>query len=83
MQVNCLVVSQTFDLVSALLFLQVELLIAMLSSVLVLDPSTWMMLLVPQVLANCWSVLAGQFQVITVYTLLMLVWAVKVISYET
>ena len=40
--------------------LQVEFHIAMLSLVLVLDPSTWMMLLVLQVLASCWSALAGQ-----------------------
>ena len=40
--------------------MQVELRIAMLTLVLVLDPSTWMMLLVLQVLANYWSALAGQ-----------------------
>ena len=39
---------------------QVELRITMLSLVLVLDPSTWMMLSVPQVLANYWSALAAQ-----------------------
>ena len=52
---------------------QVEFHTAMLILVLVLDPSTWMMLLVLQVLASYWSVLADQSQVITVYTLLMLV----------
>ena len=54
----------------------------MLSLVLVLAPSTWMMLLVLQVLANYWSVLAGQSQVMTVFTLLMLVLDVKVIFSE-
>ena len=54
--------------------------IAMLSLVLVLAPSTWMMLYVLQVLASCWNVLAVQFQVIVVLTLLMLVLGVKVIS---
>ena len=39
---------------------QVELHITMLSLVLVLDPSTWMMLCVPQVIANYWSALAAQ-----------------------
>ena len=57
---------------------QVELCIAMLSLVLVLDPSTWMMLLVLQVLLSYWSAIAGQFQVITVLTLQMLVLGVKV-----
>ena len=41
-------------------FLQVEFHIAMLSLVLELDPSTWMRLLVLQVLANYWSALADQ-----------------------
>ena len=50
----------------------------MLTLVLVLDPSTWMMLVVLQVLASYWSVIADQSQVITVLTLLMLVWGVKV-----
>ena len=50
----------------------------MLSLVLVLDPSTWMMLLVLQVLANYWSALAVLSQDIIVLTLLMLVWGVKV-----
>jgi len=44
-----------------LLIVQVELHIAMLGLVLVLDLSTWMMLLVLQVLASYWSVLADQF----------------------
>ena len=57
---------------------QVELHIAMLSLVLVLGPSTWMMLLVLQVLASYWSALAGQSQHITVFTLMMLVLDVKV-----
>jgi len=51
----------------------------MLILVLVLAPSSWMMLYVLQVLVNYWNVLAGQFQVITVLTLLMLVLGVKVI----
>ena len=58
---------------------QVELHIAMPTLVLALGPSTWMMLLVLQVLANYWSAPADQSQVITVYTLQMLVWVVKVI----
>ena len=62
---------------------QVEFRITMLSLVLVLAPSTWMMLLVLQVLVSYWSVIAVQSQVITVYTLLTLVLGVKVISYET
>ena len=40
--------------------MQVEFHTAMLGLVLVLDPSTWMMLLVFQVIVSCWSVLAGQ-----------------------
>ena len=40
--------------------LQVELHIAMLTLVLVLDPFTWMMLLVLQVLVSYWSALADQ-----------------------
>ena len=40
---------------------QVELHITMLTLVLVLDPSTWMMLLVLQVLASYWSALVDQF----------------------
>ena len=56
--------------------------IAMLILVLVLDPSTWTMLLVLQVLVSYWSALAGQSQVITVFTLLMLVLGVKVILSE-
>ena len=39
---------------------QVELHITMLFLVLVLDPSTWMMLLVLQVLVSYWSALADQ-----------------------
>jgi len=56
----------------------VELHIAMLGLVLVLDPSTWMMLLVLLVLASYWSAPAGQSLVITVFTLKMPVWDVKV-----
>ena len=40
--------------------LQVEFHIVMLSSVLVLDPSTWMMSFVLQVPVNCWSALVCQ-----------------------
>ena len=40
--------------------IQVEFHIAMLGLVLVLAPSTWMMLLVLQVLVSYWSALAGQ-----------------------
>ena len=58
--------------------MQVELHIAVPSLVLVLGPSTWMMLLVLQVLASYWSVLADQSWHMTVITLLMLVWGVKV-----
>ena len=53
--------------------LQVEFHIAMLSLVLVLAPSTWMMLLVLQVLISYWNALADQFWHITVITMLMLV----------
>ena len=59
--------------------IQVELRIAMLTLVVVLDQSTWMMLLVLQVLVSYWSVLAGQSCHITVFILLMLVWGVKVL----
>jgi len=62
---------------------QVEPHITVLTLVLVLGPSTWMMLLVLQVLISYWSVLAHQSQVITVYTLLMLVLGVKVIYFES
>ena len=53
----------------------------MLSLVLVLDPSTWMMLLVLQVLASYWNVLVGQSWNITVITTVMLVLGVKVILF--
>ena len=66
-------------LYAALNMVQVELHITMLSLVLVLGPSTWMMLLVPQVLVSYWSATAGQSQDTTVFTLLMLVWGVKVL----
>ena len=63
---------------TALPVIQVEFHIAMLGLVLVLAPSTWMMLLVHPVLASYWSVLVVQFQDIIVLTLQMLVWDVKV-----
>ena len=53
--------------------------ITMHSLVLVLDPSTWMMLLVLQVLASYWSALAGQSCSTIALTLLMLVLGVKVV----
>ena len=62
--------------------IQVEFLIAMLSLVLVLALSTWMMLLVFQVLASYWSVLAVQSQDIIVLTLRMLVLGVKVLIFH-
>ena len=43
-----------------LLVVQVELHITMLSLVLVLGLSTWIMLLVLQVIASYWSAIAGQ-----------------------
>ena len=61
--------------------LQVEFHIATLSLVLVLDPSTWMMLLVLQVIVSYWSALAGQSWYIIVLTLPMLVSGVKVIFF--
>ena len=61
--------------------LQVEFHIATLSLVLVLDPSTWMMLLVLQVIVSYWSALAGQSCYIIVLTLPMLVSGVKVIFF--
>ena len=45
---------------AALPLVQVELHIAMLGLEQVLDPSTWMMLVALQVIANCWSAIAGQ-----------------------
>ena len=69
-------------LLFALLVVQMGFHITMLILVLVLDPSTWTMLLVLQVLVSYWSALADQSQVITVYTLLMLVLGVKVILSE-
>ena len=56
----CFDVSQICIFQSALLVIQVELHITMLTLVLVLDPSTWMMLLVLQVLASCWNAQAVQ-----------------------
>ena len=46
--------------VASFCLLQVEFHIAMLSLVLVLAPSTWMMLFVLQVLASYWSALVDQ-----------------------
>ena len=51
----------------------------MLSLVLVLAPSTWMMLLVLQMLISYWNALADKFWHITVIIMLMLVWVVKVL----
>ena len=59
--------------------IKVEFHITTLSLVLVLGPSTLMMLLVLQVLVSYWSALAGQSYNITVITLLMLVLGAKVI----
>ena len=59
--------------------IQVELHITMLSLVLVLAPSTWMMLLVLQMLISYWNALADKFWHITVIIMLMLVWVVKVL----
>ena len=70
--------SVTLILTSCFAFVQVEGRIAMLTLVLVLGPSTWMMLLVLQVLAAFWSALAGQSYHITVITFMMLVWGVQV-----
>ena len=53
-------VSEVFFEFAAFLVIQVEFHTAMLGLVLVLDPSTWMMLLVLQVLASYWSALADQ-----------------------
>ena len=64
--------------VAAFPVIQVEFHIAMPLLVLVLALSTWMMLLVFQVLASYWSALAVLSQDIIVLTLLMLVWGVKV-----
>ena len=56
----CFDVSQICIFQPALLVIQVELHITMVTLVLVLDPSTWMMLLVLQVLASCWNAQAVQ-----------------------
>ena len=60
-------------LFSALTTPQVGLHTAMLFLELVLDPSTWMMLVVLQLPASYWNVLAGHSYHITVFILLMLV----------
>ena len=51
---------------------------AMLTLVLAVDQSSWMMYSVPQVPANYWSATVNQFWAITASTQLMLVWNVKV-----
>ena len=56
----CFDVKQICIFQPALLVIQVELHITMLTLVLVLDPSTWMILLVLQVLASCWNAQAVQ-----------------------
>ena len=61
------------DTVFKFTFPVLQLHIAMPTLVLVLDPSTWMMLLVLQVLASYWNALADQSLHMTVFTLLMLV----------
>ena len=61
------------------IFVQVELHTVMLSLVLVLGLSTLMMLIVIQVIVNYWSAIAVQFCHIIVFTLLTLVFSVKVI----
>ena len=66
------------SLYTTLILVQVELHTTVLSLVLVLVPSTWMMLLVLQVIVSYWNALAGQSWCITVIILLMLVWGVKV-----
>ena len=50
--------------------------------VLVLALSFWMRSSAAQVLVNYWSALAGQFYLITAFTLMMLVLGVKVNMYE-
>ena len=78
---HCVVLARvSFEFAVCFFCDQVEFHIAMLSLVLVLARSTWMMLYVLQVLVNYWNVLAIQFQVIVVLTLLMLALGVKVIS---
>ena len=53
-------IRESFSFKFAFFMMQVEFHTAMLGLVLVLDPSTWMMLLVLQVIVSCWSVLVGQ-----------------------
>ena len=64
--------------ISVLSILQLDLHIAMLTLVLVPVPSSWMMSSVLQVLAGYWIAPVDQSYLITVFTLLMLVWDVKV-----
>ena len=56
----CFGVSQICIFQPALLVIQVELHITMLTLVVVLDPSSLMMLLVLQVLTSCWNALVVQ-----------------------
>ena len=67
---------------SYFLMMQMVFHMAMPTSVLVLAPFIWMMLLVLQVLVNYWSALVDQSWHITVIIMLMLVSSVMVI-YKT
>ena len=60
------------------MYMQVARYIPMLTLVLAVDQSSWMMSGAPQVLTSYWSVLADQSCPTTVTTLVMLVWVVKV-----
>ena len=55
------------------MYMQVAGHIAMHTLVLAVDQSFWMMSSVPQVPASCWNAIVGQFWLIIVSTLLMLV----------
>ena len=79
---HCIVLARVSFEFAAFLVLQVEFHTAMLSLVLVLDQSIWMMLRVLQVIVSYWSALAGQSRGITVITLRMLVWGAKVIYFH-
>ena len=57
---NNVLYKRRFSFKFAFFVMQVEFHTAMLSLVLVMDQSTWMMLLVLQVIVSCWSVLADQ-----------------------
>ena len=65
-------------IIRAIMLIQVEKHSPWLTLVLVVDQSSQMMSSVPQVLASYQSVLADQFCHTTAFTLLMLVWGVKV-----